>query len=87
MPADPESALALRSGAVRETVGGRFELTIGDDTRVLQIEDVGDYHNPKPSHVGTVQLDEPGEYEVSMKPIDDGNWNGFSFQGMVLKKK
>jgi len=69
------------------TVGGKFRLSIGNSVQELEIQDMGALQDPKAVSIGSVVFDKPGIYDVVVKPIDDGNWNGFSFQGVSMKRK
>jgi len=69
---------------VQGTVGGKFQLKIGDTVIEAEIEDTGNSRAPSIVTVGIAVIEKPGYYEFSIKPVDDGNWNGFRFQGVEM---
>jgi alpha-L-fucosidase len=73
--------------AVQGTAGGKFTFKIGDKSINCEIQDTGNSNKPEPIEVGKIKIDNPGKYELSIQPIDNGNWNGFRFQGVEMKLK
>jgi alpha-L-fucosidase len=69
---------------VTTKVGGQFTLKLGDDERVLSIENVNSRVEPKPVDAGQVEFKHPGTYTFSIKPLEGELWNGFDFQGIRL---
>jgi alpha-L-fucosidase len=71
--------------AVPGTVGAKYEVSIGENTFQAKIVDTGNSNIPKQVKAGTIKIDQPGKYTFSLKPVDDGKWTEFRFQGVELK--
>jgi len=72
-------------GEVNTEVGGKFLLKIGDTEIKAKIKDTGSSFHPARIKAGFVEIEKSGKYEFSITPVDDGNWNGFRFQGVEMK--
>lgn len=73
---------------------GTFELTLiyaalegepGEQFNAEEIKSTGSYLDPSPIIIGNIKIEKPGKYEFTIIPVDDGNWNGFRFQGVKMK--
>ena len=71
--------------AVPGTAGNKFRVEIGDNILNAEIQNTGNSNAPKPVKVGTVKIDKPGTYKFILKPVDDGKWTEFRFQGVEMK--
>lgn len=71
--------------AVPGTAGNKFTVEIGDNLITAEIQDTGNSNVPEPVKVGTIKIDTPGKYTFKLKPVDDGNWTEFRFQGVEMK--
>ena len=71
--------------AVPGTAGNRYTVEIGSNKITAEIQNTGNSNVPKPVEVGKVKLDNPGKYRFFLKPVDDGNWTEFRFQGVEMK--
>jgi alpha-L-fucosidase len=70
---------------VPKTAGNKYTLEIGNHTFTAEIQNTGNSNVPTPVKVGTVNIDIPGTYTFILKPVDDGNWTEFRFQGVEMK--
>jgi hypothetical protein len=67
------------------TAGARFKLHIDDTVINATIQDTGNSRRPVPVFIDVIEIEEPGKHAFSIKPVDDGNWNGFFFQGVEMR--
>jgi alpha-L-fucosidase len=71
--------------AVPGSAGNKYRVEIGAHTLEAEIQDTGSSNAPSRVEVGTVKIDKPGTYTFILKPVDDGNWTEFRFQGVEMK--
>ncbi len=71
--------------AVPGTAGGRYMVEIGDNSITAEIQNTGNSNVPEAVEVGKVKIAKPGKYKLYIKPVDDGNWTEFRFQGVEMK--
>ncbi|WP_052293090.1 alpha-L-fucosidase [Coraliomargarita akajimensis] len=67
-----------------DNTGGRYRMQLGDSILEQEVTDVGRDRRIREVEIGTVELSE-GTQPFSIKPVDDGNWKGFLFQGIRLE--
>ncbi|QBG48376.1 alpha-L-fucosidase [Verrucomicrobia bacterium S94] len=87
--AEGGKTLSEHTGAVFDpnantTVGGRFTLTLGEQSLALSIEDVGNKLRPQYMPAGMVEFAAAGKKTFMLKPDASRRWNGFMFQGVRL---
>jgi hypothetical protein len=70
---------------VPKTAGNKYSVEIGDDRIIAEIQNTGNSNVPEAVEVGTIKIDKPGTYKFILKPVDDGNWTEFRFQGVEMK--
>lgn len=70
---------------VPKTAGNKYSVEIGNTTIHAEIKNTGNSNVPTPVQVGTVKIDTPGTYKFILKPVDDGLWTEFRFQGVEMK--
>ena len=71
--------------AVPKTAGNKYSVQIGNNALTAEIQNTGNSDVPTPVKLGTVNIDKPGTYKFVLKPVDDGNWTEFRFQGVEMK--
>ncbi len=70
--------------ASESATGGNFQMQIGPDTFTGTIEFTGQAWNPAWFHIADVKIPAAGKYSLEIRPLDDGNWKGFSLQGIRM---
>jgi hypothetical protein len=70
--------------AVPRSAGNKFLVQIGNNEIPAEIQDTGNSNAPTTVEVGMVILEEPGTYKFVLRPVDDGNWTEFRFQGVEM---
>jgi alpha-L-fucosidase len=70
--------------AVPRTAGNKFLVQIGNNAITAEIQDTGNSNVPTTVELGRVKIDKPGTYKFTLKPVDDGNWTEFRFQGVEM---
>ena len=63
---------------------GRFTVTIGDAKLNCQAPKTGDYDKFRSESLGTVQLDKPGAYTLTVKP-DPKAWSPINLRSLTLQ--
>ena len=71
--------------AVPGTVGAMYKIDFAGNSIKEKIKDTGNSNVPNPVKVGKIKIDRPGKYKFTIKPVDDGNWTEFRFQGVKMK--
>lgn len=66
------------------TAGNKFTVEIADQKITGEIQDTGNSNVPKPVKVGIIKIDKAGSYTFTLKPVDDGRWTEFRFQGVEM---
>ena len=72
--------------AVPGTVGAKYQIEFAGNNLSNEIKNTGNSNVPKPVKAGTIKISKPGKYTFTLKPIDDGKWTEFRFQGVKMEK-
>lgn len=68
----------------KPTVEGTYSVEIAGYKITATIEESKTPETPEPKEIGTILIPNPGKYQLTVSPVDNGDWNGFRFQGIQL---
>ena len=78
--------VSLEYAARPESAGGRFEAAIGSKTLRGVVEPTPDWFEYRTEHLGRVEFDRPGEYDVTIRPAAELGHNLMHLRSVDLPR-
>lgn len=70
----------------KNEVNGKYTLQIDNKVINGDIKHIGTSRRfPEPDKIGNITIDMPGKHTISIRPVDDGTWNGFMLHGVEME--
>ncbi|HEX3149305.1 MAG TPA: sulfatase-like hydrolase/transferase [Gemmataceae bacterium] len=77
--------IEVHQGCGKGQGGSEVEVAVGDQALKFTVEDTGHFQNFKPREIGTVKIDKPGRFTLTIKPIKKAAAAVMDVRQVVLK--